>query len=396
MYQPPNKSLTNKLTEAWVASNYFVSINGCELREPDILDLEIMFGGCTVHGILTFQDSQGLMQGTPKGTPSLAVGGHVRVGWESALGCGGEYEETFSIEKVRSETNEKNQRLVILDLVDLETKNYQGTNLTKPYKEKKFSEALKEHTDEINKNINTVQKRVLKIIGHAKEAIDSIVIPSHIDFHTFLNISLPNNGYEHKKDKHTSYIVSKQTTEFDKLKTQKEEFEVDTVNEFSFWRILQYNLEGFDVNALIDSIPIGLTTTTKELKGEEKKDMLAKDMIVDHKKTIEKGGAGSTNQSDMIVKRGTKRASKKNINMQQYYTSLSNAQKCSIWVPGVNRNRIGFRVQVAFPRPQYMQGDSYDNVFSGEWEVVAVRDKIIKQYFVQELFLRRPGGATGG
>ena len=124
--------------------------------------------------------------------------------------------------------------------------------------------------------------------------------------------------------------------------------------------------------------------------------MLAKDMIVDHKKTIEKGGAGSTNQSDMIVKRGIKRASKKNINMQQYYTSLSNAQKCSIWVPGVNRNRIGFRVQVAFPRPQYMQGDSYDNVFSGEWEVVAVRDKIIKQYFVQELFLRRPGGATGG
>jgi hypothetical protein len=364
-YIAPSKGLSNKLNEAWAAHNYFVAINGCELREPDILDLEIMFGGCSVHGILTFQDSQGLMQGTPKGTPSLAVGGHVRVGWESALGCGGEYEETFSIEKVRSDTNEKNQRLVILDLVDIETKNHQGTHITKPYKEKKFSEIVEEHVTDVNKTIHEAQKRTLKVVGHLKEAIDSIVIPSHISFHDFLQISLPENGYEYKKDKHTSYIVSSQATEFDKLKSQKEEFEVDTVTEFSFWRILQYNLAGFDVNALIDSIPIALTTTTKEIKGTDSKDKLAKDMVVDHKKTVQDGGAGKTKQSDMIVKKGTKRSSKKNMNLQQYYTTLSNAQKCSIWVPGVNRNRIGFRVQVSFPRPQYMQGDSYDNVFSG-------------------------------
>ncbi|RLD45389.1 MAG: hypothetical protein DRI86_05605, partial [Bacteroidetes bacterium] len=68
------------------------------------------------------------------------------------------------------------------------------------------------------------------------------------------------------------------------------------------------------------------------------------------------------------------------------------AQKCSIWVPGLNWNRVGKKVKVLFPRPTYMDQSEYDEIFSGEWEIVAVRDKIIKQYFVQELFLRRPGG----
>ena len=50
------KSLSHKLNEAWIAHNYFVELNGCDVHEQDLLDLEIMFGGCSINGVLTFQD----------------------------------------------------------------------------------------------------------------------------------------------------------------------------------------------------------------------------------------------------------------------------------------------------------------------------------------------------
>lgn len=387
---------SHKLSEAWIAHNYFVQINGCDVREIDLLDFEAIYGGCSVNAILTIQDTQGFMNGTIPGMSSLAIGGFVRVGYEAAGGCGGKYDETFSIAKIRSDTNESNKRLLVLDLIDIDTINKQGTFVTKSYNNKKPTEIIKEHSEKTKAGVKQAEVRKTNIIPHLTENKQSLTIPSNISFFTFMQRFTNLNGMNWVKDKFSTYVVSKQTTDFDKLKTQskQEEFEVDVTSEHSYWKILQYNLDGFNVGSVLDSIPQSKTSTlgTSNQEGESKDENM-KSTIIDSKKTVQKGGAHGVNTSDSVFKKGNKQGTKHSPNLQQYYETLSNAQTCSIWVPGLNRNRIGFRVLVAFPRPSYLVSSEYDKTFTGDWEITAVRDKIIKQYFVQEIFLRRPGGA---
>ena len=380
-----HKGFSHLLTEAWIATDYFVEINGCEVREPDILDLEIMFGGCSVDGVLTIQDSQGIMSGVVEGSKSVQVGGLVRVGWSAALGCGGEYDETFHIEKVRSTTDSSNKKLLVIDLVDADTRNAKGAYTSKNYNKMKPSEILKEHVSKTIKP-GIPSPRKLNVVGHKDESKTTMTTPSNSDAFSFMNTWMKQTGMTRIKDKFTDHIISKQLTEFDKLVTAPEEFEVDPVSEFSFWRVIQYNLDGYDVNALLHSIPMQLTDTSGSQNHDgDSKESLNKDMFkVTHEKSAIQGNAANN-----VHSRGTKTGVKNTAKMQQYFTVLSNAQTCSIWVPGMNINRIGYKSIVNFPKPSYVTGDEHDDVYSGMWEITAVRDKIIKQFFVQELFLRR-------
>ena len=386
-------SFSNKLNEAYLVKDYFAIINGCEIRENDMLDFEIMYGGCSIDAILSFEDSQGFFSGEVQKMSGLEAGGFVRIGFKAALGCGGDFDEHFVITKSKQSTDKKNARLVTLELQDADTVNKKHTFVTKSYDNKKLADTIKEH----NKNVvgdKLIKQRDEVIVAHDKEVVQNITIPSNMNYHEFLNRILPKNGYKYVKDKYTSYIVSGQQTEFDKLKKAKDEFEVDAPSQFSFWKIIQYNLEGYDMNSLLSSIPTALWNATGDATIEDDGTSTSnKTLAADHKKSIQKIGPASTKRSDFAIQKinGVKQGLKSNPNLQQYYTVLSNAEKCSIWIPGLNTNRIGFKVKVSFPRPKYLNNHSYDNTFSGEWEVYAVRDKIIKQYFVQELFLRRPG-----
>lgn len=378
--------LTHKLNEAWIAKDYFIELNGCEVRESDMLDLEIIYGGCSVNGILTIQDTQGIMSGSVDGSSSLQPGGFARIGWSAAGGCGGEFDETFSITKVKSTTDEKNRRLLAIEFVDSETRNAKGSFKAKNYNGKKVSEVAQEHYDLIKTSAPT--QRTLKITPHKTEPKVSMAVPSNMDNFTFLNTWGLQQGYARIKDKFTDYFVSKQSTEFDMMATENEEFEVDPVSQFSFWRVLQYNLDGYDVNALMDSIPTQLSNTTGSLNEDgESKDKLAKSSNKVSAVKTEQAGKSK----DQVASKGIKTGNKINESSQQYFNTLSNAQTCSIWVPGLNKNRIGFKSIVNFPKPSYLQANEHDPAFSGSWEITAVRDKIIRQYFVQELFLRRVG-----
>ena len=379
-------SVQHKLTEAWICSEFFAEINGCEVREGDILDYEQVYGGCSIKGKLMFADTQGFMSGEVEGSSSLAIGGHFRIGWIAAGSekCGGKCKEDFIIEKVRSGT-ENNKRVVILDLIDTDTKNLKGTHVTKGYKDKEYSKGMEEHM----KNVTSMKN--LTVIPPEKEAKRDFAVPSNVNFFDFLQQTGKENGMKLVRDKHDSYFVSKDWTEFNKLKDSDESFEVDTDNEYSFWKILQYNIDGFNMGALMDSIPTSLSVNPRAIHGKDEEKMESS-LSVDSKKSTLEGGVKGHKQSDNIHTRGQKTGIKNNEMLHQYYTTLSNAQKCSIWVPGLNWNRVAKRVRVDFPRPQYLKQDQYDQVFSGYWEIYAVRDKIISQYFVQELFLRRTGG----
>ena len=73
---------------------------------------------------------------------------------------------------------------------------------------------------------------------------------------------------------------------------------------------------------------------------------------------------------------------------------MSNLNQGSIWVPGVNKERIGFKIDIVFPKPVGYEPVGDSDMYSSTWEVYAVRNKIIKTYFIQELFIRKPGKDT--
>jgi hypothetical protein len=72
------------------------------------------------------------------------------------------------------------------------------------------------------------------------------------------------------------------------------------------------------------------------------------------------------------------------------FYSLSNSQQITIWVPGMNMNYVGGKVDIALPGPRGSR-QYQDEVFSGEYEIAKYRDFITAGgYYVQELLLRRP------
>ncbi len=62
-----------------------------------------------------------------------------------------------------------------------------------------------------------------------------------------------------------------------------------------------------------------------------------------------------------------------------------------IWVPALPNRIVGRKVTVNFPKPTYGDQSDIDDAISGEFEIVKLREKIIKEYAVQELHLARPG-----
>jgi hypothetical protein len=97
--------------------------------------------------------------------------------------------------------------------------------------------------------------------------------------------------------------------------------------------------------------------------------------------------------SDMVLGKGKKQGHMTGKD-KQYFETISNAQKCSIWVPGRVDNLVGKKITVIFPKPSYYYKQPDDKIFTGDWEVYLVRDKIIGGYFMNELFIRRPAGET--
>ncbi len=384
MKEIEESSISHILTEAWAVNEFFVRVNGCELREADVLDIEVMYGGCSIDASVMFLDTEGIFSGEA-GTASLAQGGILSMGWNAAGSCGGEYEGAFSIEKVRS-TEAKNQKIVILDLVDAHTRSLKGTHVTKGFQQTKFSDGIKTFMEEEAGASDLIVK------GADNENTRDWIIPSNMNFHTWLEKSGAQNGMKLIKDKFNSYFVSGDFTEYNKIDVSPFEFEVDADNQYSFGRILQYNLDGFDMSAVMDTIPMGLSNNSQVVTGtgDEAK---SKTSALDSKQSAQEAGTAGVPMVDSVKSRGNKQGVKHTETQHQYFTSLSNAQKCSIWVPGLNANRVGKKVTVKFPRPNYLKQNQYDNVFSGYWEVYAVRDKIIKQYFIQEIFLRRTGGS---
>jgi len=385
-----DKGISNKVTEAWVLQDYYIQINDQELCDSDIVDFEQILGGCENKARLAFVDSKGIMTGDKEKAGHLGVGGFVTVGYTSGTGC--KWEGKFTISKIKSENNERNQKLVQLDLVDHETRNMQGTFVSKGYPDKKFSEVIDKHY----KDNGNIKKLVVAAPKKIKELKANIVIPGNINFHNFVKKEAKHRGFNFIKDKFHNYLVHNEHLEFGSLMQTELVYEFDAP-QYSFSRIVQYNIDGFDMDAYLASFPKSTTSiddTTNNSKDTKDKGTSTKISQKKAKDSKADGNIGGTMISKLTetfrgIKQGVKPMQDK-----QYFNALNNLQGGTIWVPGQNSNLVGKKITVIFPKPNHYKGD--DSMFSGIFEVVAVRDKIIGWYFMQELMIRKSADSGAG
>jgi len=384
------QGISNKVTEAWSLEDFYIKVNDTEICGPDLIGFEAIYGGISVPAEVQFIDSKGLTTGNVENSSNIGVGGFVEVGYTTALNC--DFRDQFVITKVITKNNSKNQKLVTLKLEDTETRNMKSSFVSKGYPNKKFTDVISEHFEEIG---NTIHQKLRKfeIISPKDEKPVNITVPANTDFFTYFNKEMKEKGFDYIKDKTKSYLVHNEFKEFDKLSNFGDLYEFDT-NPFSFSRIVQFNMEGFNSDAILDSFPVALTSIDHiSMNSKDSKDGLnSKISIKDPKENVKTKSSG-VNVGELATKGKGIKQGEKQINQKQYFETLSNAQKCSIWVPGRTDNMIGRKINASFPRPVYL-GNEDDKIFSGEWEVYAVRDKVIGAYFMQEMFLRRPGGTN--
>ena len=375
--------LNSKLTEAYALKDFYFEYNGCEIDEADLVDFECLFGGPIKKASFLFIDNAGYTSGIAKETTKIQAGGFIKVGYTDSKGCDAKLD--FVISKVVSSVDKKNQKLVQLLLQDTQSRNMMGSYVAKGYPETKFSEVIEKHLKELKVEGISIDK------PDAEEALN-MVIPAHKNFFTVFMQSIKEKNYQFRTDKFASYLVHNSKQEFKKLKSSKETFDYD-IDALSLARILQYDIKGYDMNAYLASVPVkNLAMDHSTALSKDNRDGVDQK---EQKREIKKSendtmvGKGVLN-SKMVASRGIKQGNRSNTQLQ-YFSALSRANECSIWVPGRNINRVGMTVEVNFPRPKFYKSSEYDSEFSGDWEVTFVRDKIISSYFVQELFLRRPG-----
>ncbi len=383
------KGISNKVTEAWALEDFYMALNGVEVCDIDFVGYEAIYGGCNIPAEVQFIDTKGLTTGDNNDISNIGIGGFVEIGFTTANGC--DFKDNYVITKVESVNNSHNQKLVTLKLEDTETRNMKGSFVSKGYPGKKFSEVIEEHNKEIE-NDKHQKTRKMEIVPPEDEKKANIVIPSNINFYEYLNLEMLDKGYQFIKDKTTETLIHTSNKTFDKLKSLGDVYEYDT-HPFSFTRIVQFHIDGFDTEAYLESIPTSITSIDNVTSNSEdyKNGVNSKISKKDSEKEIKNKVSGVEVGEKINDYRGKKQGTK-SLKDKQYFETISNAQKCSIWAPGRVDNMVGRKIKAVFPKPSYYSGTENDKIFSGEWEVYMVRDKIIGMYFMQELFLRRPGG----
>jgi len=371
--------LSNKLTETCIVDEYFIEFNGCEVRKNDVQDFEVLWGSDCVKAVLTIIDTTGTISGDTQGSAPLTVGGMVNVHFVSGKTC--EFDYDFYVEKINHIQDTNNKRLLTINLIDKETLNLKGTFVNKGYPETTYSDAIEKHL-----NDNGVTN--IKVVRGANEPKVNTVIPAHRNALDVITSDIKAKGMELVRTMSGGYLVSKECKTFDKLTSTNEEFEYDVANHLSFWRILQYNIQGLDMDALLQTIPVKQTFMSSVSQIEDTEGTDSKAEVNNSKDT---STIGKNSITDLVNYRGEKLKSSETKNTKEYFNKIAGVQKASIWVPGLSIDRIGKKVTVHFPTPPSINTSDYDEILSGEWEVYMVRDKIIKEFFVQELFIRRAG-----
>ncbi len=373
----------NQLHEAWQSNDFIANFNNLhEIRVENVVDYECMWYGKEakqVLAVMTFIDTEELLKNMP-----LVVGGFVKISYTSQehtkIGKPLPFSKDFYITKVRQVKEDERNAVssVTIEMIDIVSQKLKSDYSNKAFPETKPMTVFEEVLEKF-------KIPDLEFLPDLTEAIVNITVPAHKNAFDFFTDELSYRGYNFIQDKFKKYLVHDTDITDSKAASTGEYFEYKPSLEHTRFQVLAYNGEGFNLSALEESVPVDMNKINNENQNQKEMDIAIEVAKVDTTKLA------TVSLKDRVNVSGFKQGNTYNKNNSTEMKNLKEAQEMSIWVPGCNNNKIGMKIEVEMPRPAEYKQNTDDPSLSGKWVVNKVRDKIIRSYFIQELYLSRAG-----
>ncbi len=375
---------TSKFDECWQTNDLEIWFNKMAgnpqsiLNNNDLLTYEVLWDGSNTNGVISFIDVQELQKQLP-----LDVGGFIDVSFTSQentkIGKPAPFSKQFYITSVTLSDGDSRgaAKIVTCNFIDNETQKLKSGFFNDSYDMKKPSDSFKE--------IFKKHKIEVEMFKDVTELATSILTPAHLSTFDFLAGEFSHRGYKLIQDRLSTAVAHVSNLLNSDAAHTGEFFEYKPSAYWTRFQVIEYNIEGFNINALENSNPATINSINNEMQNQ-------KEMDVTTKESNPSGGKiGGVQTKDRQPLSGQKQKTSLNKNEEDVSCSLKDLQKMSVWVPGWNGNRLNKKVKIELPRPTEYDQNVDDPNFTGDWVVNKVRDKIIGSYFIQELFVSRAG-----
>ena len=386
-----NFSVSRLMNPSWSVDTLKVKINGVELVTGTIFDYTIDWKGPVVEGYIDFMDFKNISD-------------KILFGPRKTNGLWGTVEISYYSQEItkKGKPIKFQQTFVITDCNNLLLNYEKGVPSIRIHFTHTFTEALSKtyiNTAIKDKSAPLVFKEILtqaKLVDNVKiihaqdnDIIEHIITPSHVSLDYVLANLMEELGYSLIIDKQSIFIIQDKCLSPEYSNDFGEYYKWGPPREYAHIRnqIIEFNINGFNGWAVDNGAPAGVSKISEDYTNPNGTSMEAKVSARDYtNKVTEK----STLKDLAVVNNVGDRLS-------PFYrkghadSSLDYAETAEIWIPGRNGNFIGQTITAEIPKTKSEMQDSNSKAYTGKWIVYAVKDKIISNYFIQKLSLRRPG-----
>ena len=369
--------LTPRLDDFSKYKTLEVRLNGVLIRDESIIDLQINYGLDNI-GFISFTDSIGIIEvaGLTFSTLEILI--------EDILG-------TKQITKyiiIDAKTFRTQNNLITLDLEFelIDTYKLKNSYISKSFKDKNILQIIKDLFTDIglDAEFNDINKGF---------SFDYFVTPGNISVYDFIVEQSKISNFKFFIDRFGYVFALRDTFDFSKIPESRENT-FSMTNKDPLWRVLEYKGSISNIKETRECVDFYISRPDVNNLQYTPEIIKIKDLYNSQK--INQGiGVKNLEVPDVLKTFGYKQINniyKKDIkgDKRDFREYLQSMQNLTIIVQGILSVRLFSKIKLDIPRVSYNKDDTPDSIFSGNFVVVGVKDKIMAGKFVQLLELKAP------
>jgi len=361
-----------------------VTINGLSLRSQDILDVQINYDEL-IKGRVSFIDTMNISEFAPLTYTIIEIYFEDRLKNKTKLNF-----IVMEAEILRIKDNSIN---VILKLEELTSNVLSITYLSRTFKDKTMMEIIKSMAQECGANLNYYDK------GDA-HIFDYFVTPANMSLLEFIQSQGKYSNLKLFSDRNGLTLIDIDSLDYSTIGATKEyDFTLNRREEFPYWNIMEYSGAVSRLKSTQRVVTSNLSNTTI-MDLSYKPEVLTLEDSYKSQKMNGYMGLKNITLPDLVSNVGVKEISNIFHNETQgddidYRTILGAQQKIKIAVEGLSVIRVNSKIKLNLPRGVNVQVAKSDEVFSVDYIVTGVVDKIIGGKFSQFLNLQASDYGAG-
>ena len=359
-----------------------VSINGVQIKQNDILDLQINFGEDRKHGAILINDLMSYGE-----TLHVQIG-EIFIHYTDIIDT--VYEENFVITEAFLSRDKNNKPVIDIRFEDLDTFVLRNTFVNYHYQNKTPAEILGDILVGMGLNYSIYD-------GESSKTLENVVIPKDNDLFNWMKKFVQRHGLYIIKDKYISYIIHKDLLLFKNLPIGPElEFNMEAEAE-NFRRIMEYDQKMVD-RYKTSNIPVSEIQEFDIQNSVIKPEQQTISEVYQDEVLNNGSGIKDVNFEDQFFSIGTRSWSSLVTNYESqgeesYHWLLDRNQELEIYLPGINMDRVMYKYMVRLPRSAMIE--EFDKTYSGYYVCTKTIDKISNSKLFNVLTMNRSDYGEG-